>query len=633
MTFLEASFDNAAFTILHQGSSRQNVGWIDPPSSFLTLGTHKLKIRFQPNASPNLLDREYNIVVVPAPQNMFGDNTQANGSTGNQLTTGNILALYDNPTCSNAAPVILAEGYDASNTTFPEFYRFAGDDLIQKLFSRGYKVYILNFNLANQDLRNNAAVYNSAIRYISSINGNKDVTASGASMGGVIARYALAKAEADGTPLPVTAFVSIDAPQQGATVDLDFQNFVKDKVDPAPASLLTIASKQLLVAHAWDASRSEHLGFYNELNALNGNGYPKKVPTIGVACSRNVPNPNTGATWLELKAKSAGITIQEKSFTVKDEWATAGSFLPTASTNIEVVGGSPEWLRYLSLNFLFLAPLYTELNTTILRNSHPTFIPFKSALDLDAQGVSKFNIPIQQTEQTPSFHDRIPTSIGDQVVNVLGVDITTIAANETYNFTALKGRFVRKSIQVNGKMGINKNLASGSSLAAMPEAKFNVPLQTLLTSPCSPVTISVESGGSLDMSDNDGSNVFSSNFTLKSDDIVRIKSGASLTISKESALIIEAGSKLIIDGGTINLIDNNSKIIIKQGGELVINGDFAFSGNGHFRFEQGNIFTVNNNALLRGTNRNTPLIVIATGATIAVTNPVELSIENASVVH
>lgn len=147
MTFLEASFDNAAFTTLHQGVSRQNVGWVDPPSSFLTLGSHKLKIRFQPGASSNLLDREYNVVVVPAPQTMFGDNTQSNASNGNPLTTGNILALYENTTCSNAAPVLLAEGYDASNTTFPDFYRFAGNDLIERLFAQGYKVYILNFNL------------------------------------------------------------------------------------------------------------------------------------------------------------------------------------------------------------------------------------------------------------------------------------------------------------------------------------------------------------------------------------------------------------------------------------------------------------------------------------------------------
>ncbi len=116
--------------------------------------------------------------------------------------------------------------------------------------------------------------------------------------------------------------------------------------------------------------------------------------------------------------------------------------------------------------------------------------------------------------------------------------------------------------------------------------------------------------------------------------VITIKSGATLRIANSSKLIVEAGSRLVINlGANINLADLESKIIIENGGELVINGTPTITGNGHFRFEQGNVFTLNNNALLRGTNRNTPLVVIATGATITVTNPRELSIENASVVH
>ena len=65
-------------------------------------------------------------------------------------------------------------------------------------------------------MRNNAAIYASAIKYISSINNNQKVVAAGISMGGVIARYALAKAENDGMPLPVSKFVIMRQGGHGA---------------------------------------------------------------------------------------------------------------------------------------------------------------------------------------------------------------------------------------------------------------------------------------------------------------------------------------------------------------------------------------------------------------------------------
>ena len=51
-------------------------------------------------------------------------------------------------------------------------------------------------------MKSNAAVYTSALKYISQINDNRDVFAAGISMGGIITRYALAKAESQNNPLP-----------------------------------------------------------------------------------------------------------------------------------------------------------------------------------------------------------------------------------------------------------------------------------------------------------------------------------------------------------------------------------------------------------------------------------------------
>ena len=76
-------------------------------------------------------------------------------------------------------------------------------------------------------MRNSAAIYNSASRYISTLNSNTQMIAAGISMGGVIVRYALAKAENDGNPLPFNKFLSIDAPQQNALFDRDLQDYMK----------------------------------------------------------------------------------------------------------------------------------------------------------------------------------------------------------------------------------------------------------------------------------------------------------------------------------------------------------------------------------------------------------------------
>ncbi len=49
-------------------------------------------------------------------------------------------------------------------------------------------------------MESNSAVVHSAIEFISSINNNQDVVVAGVSMGGVIARYTLAKDEEDNAP-------------------------------------------------------------------------------------------------------------------------------------------------------------------------------------------------------------------------------------------------------------------------------------------------------------------------------------------------------------------------------------------------------------------------------------------------
>jgi hypothetical protein len=109
-----------------------------------------------------------------------------------------------------------------------------------------------------------------------------------------------------------------------------------------------------------------------------------------------------------------------------------------------------------------------------------------------------------------------------------------------------------------------------------------------------------------------------------------IQAGGNLQIEDNSQLIVESGGKLIINAGAnINLVGLQSKITVKSGGELIINDNFTFSGNGYFNFEAGNILTLNNDWILRGSGRTTRLINIGHNATLAINGGRRLTIDNA----
>ena len=164
MQSVELNWDNQGFQSVHSGSSITETNWLTPPSSFMTIGIHNLKINF---TAINSFSREYIVFVTEPCQRFYVDGTISS------LTTGNTLTLWDNPNCPDAEPLLLSEGFDPTDSRFPEFYRFQGDELTQRIFELGYKVYVLNYNLAGQNMQNNAAVYIAALRYLSQINDGK----------------------------------------------------------------------------------------------------------------------------------------------------------------------------------------------------------------------------------------------------------------------------------------------------------------------------------------------------------------------------------------------------------------------------------------------------------------------------
>ena len=220
-------------------------------------------------------------------------------------------------------------------------------------------------------------------------------------------RYALAKAEANGFPLPAFKFISLDSPQQGAVINLSLQNFIKNPPGPCVSGndyrshgLSNVAARQLLTQSAWT---SLHTQFYNELRNLNGGtGYPQLTRNVGVAFSSGAANSANG-TWLNVSYEgvynfqpACGISAN---FTLTGAEQQSGSYLPrdiTAQDPRQVFWG---WF-------------------TMSRYKDPTFIPHTSALDLIGSA-SKFDATIKS--QSNSYHDVMPNDVIQQLLLELGV--------------------------------------------------------------------------------------------------------------------------------------------------------------------------------------------------------------------
>ncbi len=339
----------------------------------------------------------YRFLVVPPAQKAFSDGA------------GNTMVLWSDPSNNLLdSPLLVVEGIDAGNVNVESHYYALGLQLFESGRSRGADVMVLNFGDGGRDLRLNAEVVKSAIQFVNqeTVLGRR-LDVAGVSMGGVVVRYALADMEADGVAHEVGRFVSIDAPQQGAFVDAQLLNWMYNppwytfgKFE-VPENIIGTAGKQLLQYNPFDTSNpKQHDLFYNELNALNGDGYPHLTEeNIGVSFGTPNPNPAEGQ-WLKIEIDGA----PDNFFFIEDGSPEdgAGSLLPREVTNI---GGTS-------------TILVVDISFGTVRTADPTFIPYESALDI-VNGQSKFDEQIYPTNR-PYYHSEVPPSIVEPLLVRLG---------------------------------------------------------------------------------------------------------------------------------------------------------------------------------------------------------------------
>ena len=162
-------------------------------------------------------------------------------------------------------PVVVVEGFDLDNTmNADELYELLNqENLIETLRSDGYDAVVLNFTDATDYLQRNAFVLIELLQQIQgSVGAGTSVGLAGASMGGLVGRYALSYMETNGLPHSVRTFLSFDVPHQGANIPLGVQYWVKffstQSADAAVfLSLLDRpAARQMLVYHYTDPAGS-----------------------------------------------------------------------------------------------------------------------------------------------------------------------------------------------------------------------------------------------------------------------------------------------------------------------------------------------------------------------------------------
>jgi hypothetical protein len=162
-------------------------------------------------------------------------------------------------------PVVVVEGFDLDNSMdWDELYALLNrENLLERLRADGYDAVVLNFADATDYVQRNAFVLVALLDQLrATVPPPTTIALAGASMGGLVSRYALAYLESHNLPHSVRTFISFDAPQLGADIPLGIQYWIKFfSGQSADAAFLLSrldrpASRQMLVYHYTDPPTS-----------------------------------------------------------------------------------------------------------------------------------------------------------------------------------------------------------------------------------------------------------------------------------------------------------------------------------------------------------------------------------------
>lgn len=155
-------------------------------------------------------------------------------------------------------PIVVVEGFDLDDTMgWDALYTLLNqENLIEDLRAQGYDAVILNFASATDLMQRNAFLLVKLLQTVQgAIQPGQTYPLIGASMGGLVSRYALAYMEQTAMAHQVATFIAFDAPNRGANIPLGLQywlHFFQDESADAAFLLSRLdmpAARQLLLYH------------------------------------------------------------------------------------------------------------------------------------------------------------------------------------------------------------------------------------------------------------------------------------------------------------------------------------------------------------------------------------------------
>ena len=157
-------------------------------------------------------------------------------------------------------PIVVIEGFDIDNSLdWPALYDLLNtENLLEDLRGLGYDAVVLDFTDATTYMQRNGLLVVELVQQVQAMVPGEDVVLVGASMGGLLSRYALAYMETNAMPHQVPLWISFDAPHTGASIPLGIQywvDFFSSESTEAAALLAALnspAARQLLAYHYTD---------------------------------------------------------------------------------------------------------------------------------------------------------------------------------------------------------------------------------------------------------------------------------------------------------------------------------------------------------------------------------------------
>ena len=309
---------------------------------------------------------------------------------------GDVFVQPRDEDCSDKIPLLLVEGIDVLNLTFPTLIYTQLNGLINTEFrARGIETFILNFKNGGADLRTNAEVVNAALAAIHELCPNNKIAVIGFSMGGLVCRYALAKQEAEELDHHVGLFISYDSPQQIAHANHVLQTIVKaitvdnELIAALKAVFQSQAAKQLLEYDAYDPGPPEgpttqHIQFFNELYGLKPGGYPENCFKGAVSNGAMVPTYDRSLVDQPLLNYSIHVG-DDVPFSIEADLSLRDVGPGCTYPNFAIikygeipVGSPANWFSQVIQAFMGAKGIYWEVHA----ERNPAFIPTQSALDL-----------------------------------------------------------------------------------------------------------------------------------------------------------------------------------------------------------------------------------------------------------